>query len=127
MPALAAAAASHSIAQNAVAPGTDSASSTESADAGAESGGKALVAVVFPGEGAVGGEGGEPLGRQGAEERVQLAPGGGVVEAVLRGGNGIGEGEAEGVVVDEAKGEGGASRGHRSGEQGREESLGEGE
>jgi len=55
----------------------------------------------------VGGQGGEAAGGQGAEERVQFLPGRGVGQPLFGGGCGVGEGEAGGVVIDQAEGEGG--------------------
>lgn len=70
----------------------------QGAEEGVEAGVEALVAVVGPDVRAVGGQGGEAAGGQGAEERVQFLPGRGVAEALLGGGGGIAEGEADGVV-----------------------------
>ena len=50
------------------------------------------------------GQSGEAAGGQGAQERLQLLSGRGVTEALLRGRRRVGDGEAEGVVVDEAEG-----------------------
>jgi hypothetical protein len=73
------------------------------------------------------GQGREAVGGQGAEERVQLLPGRGVAQALFGGRGGIGEGEAEGVVVDEAEGQGGLAVGQPGREQRREECLGQGQ
>jgi hypothetical protein len=97
----------------------------DSAQEGVEAGGEALVAVAVPGVDPAGGQGRETGGGQGAEEGVQLLPGGGVPQALFGGGGGVGEGEAEGVVVDGAEGQGGLAAGQPGGEQRREECLGE--
>ena len=94
---------------------------------GFKAGGEALVAVAVPGVHAIGGQVREAGGGQGAEELVQLLPGRGVVQALLGGRRGIGEGEAEGVVVDEAEGQGGLAAGQPGPVQRREECLGQGQ
>src|SRR5690348_8718083 len=95
----------------------------QSAQEGVKAGGEALVAVAVPGVDAVRGQGRETAGGQGAEERVQLFPGGGVAQPLLGGGRRVGEGEAEGVVVDEAEGQSGLAAGQPGREQRREECL----
>jgi hypothetical protein len=70
------------------------------------------------------GQGGEAAGGQGAEECVQLLSGRAVAKALLGGRGGAGEGEAEGVVVDEAEGQGGLAAGQAGRVQRREERLG---
>ena len=57
----------------------------QAADEGVEAGGEPLVAVVGPGVCAEGGQGGKPTGGQGVQEVVQLASGGGVLDALLAG------------------------------------------
>jgi hypothetical protein len=76
---------------------------------------------------AVGGQGREAAGGQGAEERVQLLSGRAVAKSLFGGRCGIGEGEAEGVVVDEAEGQGGLAAGQPGRVQRREECLGQGQ
>jgi hypothetical protein len=75
----------------------------------------------------VGGQGREAAGGQGAEERVQLFPGRGVAQPLFGRRGGTGEGEAEGVVVDQAEGQGGFAAGQPGREQRREECLGQGQ
>src|ERR1700733_15957766 len=72
---------------------------------------EALVAIAVPGVKSAGWQGREAVGRQGTEKRVQLLPGGGIAQALLGGGRGIGEGEAEGVVVEATEGQGGFAAG----------------
>jgi hypothetical protein len=74
---------------------------------------------------AVRGQGGEAAGRQGAEECVQLLSGRAVAPSLLGGRGGVGEGKAEGVVVDQAEGLGGLAAGQAGRMQRREESLGQ--
>src|SRR5579872_1483112 len=81
------------------------------AQKGVEAGGEALVAVAVPGVDPVSGQGGEAGGGQGAEERVQLLSGRAVAKSLFGRRCGIGEGEAEGVVIDEAEGQGGFAAG----------------
>ena len=57
----------------------------QAGDEDVEAGGEPLVAVVGPGVRAEGGQCGEPAGGQGAQEGVQLGPGGGVLDALLAG------------------------------------------
>src|ERR1700753_3032416 len=57
----------------------------QSAQEGVKAGREALAAVTVPGVDAVRGQGGEAAGGQGAEERVQLFPGGGVAQPLLGG------------------------------------------
>ncbi len=83
----------------------------EAADEGAEAGGEPFVAVVGPDVLAEGGQRGEAAGGQGAQECVQLASGHGVLDALLAGGGGVAEREAEGVVVDQPEGQGGLACG----------------
>ncbi len=66
-----------------------------------------MVAVVGPGVRAVGGQVGEAASWQGAKERVQFLSGRVITETLLGWRCGIGEGEADGVVVDEAEGQSG--------------------
>src|SRR5512146_1346953 len=93
----------------------------QSAQQGFQVGAEALVAVAVPGVDAVGGQGREAAGGQGAEERVQLLSGRGVAQALFGGRGGIGEGEAEGVVVDTPEGQGGLAAGQTGREQRRDE------
>jgi hypothetical protein len=58
---------------------------------------------------------------------VQLLSGRTVAEALLGGRGSVGQGEAEGVVVDEAEGQGGLAAGQPGREQRREECLGQGQ
>jgi hypothetical protein len=58
---------------------------------------------------------------------MQLLSGRGVAEALLGGGCGIGEGEAESVVVDEAEGQGGLAAGQSGRQERRQECLGQGQ
>jgi hypothetical protein len=73
-----------------------------------EAGGEPLVAVVEPDMLAEGDQGGEAVGGQGAEELVQLGPGGGIADALLvdRGGRAA-DGKADGVVDQEEEGQAG--------------------
>jgi hypothetical protein len=72
------------------------------------------------------GQGGETAVRQGAEEQVELLSGRAVVQSPLRGRGGVGEGKAEGVVVDQAEGLGGLAAGQAGRMHRREERLGQG-
>ena len=56
-----------------------------------------------------------------------VASGRGVLDALLAGGGAVAEREAEGVVVDQAEGQGGLVFGQAGGVQRREECLGQGE
>ena len=58
---------------------------------------------------------------------MQLLSGRAVAQALLGGRGGVGEGEAEGVVVDQAEGQGGLAAGQAGRMQRREESLGQGQ
>ena len=66
-------------------PAPSSMSCLQAADEGVEAGGEPLVAVVGPGVGTEDGQCGEPAGGQGAQEVVQFASGGGVLDALLAG------------------------------------------
>ena len=99
----------------------------QAADESVEAKGEALLAVVGPGVGAVCGQGGEAAGRQGAEECVQLLPGRAVAQSLLGGRGGVGEGEAQSVVIDEAEGQGGLAAGQAGRMQRCEECLGQGQ
>ena len=83
----------------------------QAADESVEAGGEALITVAGPGVLAEGGQGREAAGGQGAEERVHLLPGRAVAQALLGGRGGVGEGETEGVVVDEPEGQGSLAAG----------------
>jgi hypothetical protein len=87
--------------------------------------GEALIAIAVPGVKTARGQGREAVDGQGAEERVQLFHGRGVVQALLGGRGGIGEGEADGVVVDDSEGQGGLAVGQPGREQRRKECLGQ--
>jgi hypothetical protein len=76
---------------------------------------------------AEGGQGREAVGGQRPEERVELVPGRGVLDALLVDGRAVAEREAEGVVVDQGVGQGGLLAGQASCLQRREEGLGQGE
>src|SRR6266568_5829881 len=95
----------------------------QAADESVEARGEAFLAVVGPGVGAVRGEGGEAAGRESADECVQLLSGRVVAKALLGRRGRAGEGEAEGVVVDEAEGQGGLAAGQAGRMQRREECL----
>jgi hypothetical protein len=99
----------------------------QSAQEGFKAGGEALVSVAVPGVSAVGGQGREAAGGQGAEEGVQLRSGRAVVKSLFGGRRGIGEGEAERVVVDEAEGQGRFAAGQPGRVQRCEECLGQGQ
>ena len=58
---------------------------------------------------------------------MQLGSGGGVLDALLAGRGAVAEREAEGVVVDQAEGQGGLASGQAGRVQRREERLGQGE
>ena len=67
-----------------------------------EAGGESFVAVVEPHVVAEGYQGGEAVGRQRAEELVELSSGVGVLDALLvGGGTGVADFEAEDVADDE--------------------------
>jgi hypothetical protein len=73
------------------------------------------------------GQRGKAAGGQGAQERVQFLPGRGIAEAPLGGRREIAEGEADGVVVDEAERQGGLPGGQPRRAERREEGLGQGQ
>jgi len=79
----------------------------EAADKRVEAGCEPFVAVVDPGVRAEGDQGGEPVGRQRPQERMQLAPGRGVSYSLLVDRGQTAERETDGVVVDEGEGQAG--------------------
>src|SRR5205823_312964 len=99
----------------------------EAGDEGVEAGGESFVAVVEPDVFAEGGQGGEAVGWQRAQERVELVSGRGVLDALLVDAGGAAEREPEGVVVDQGEGQAGVPFGQASLVQRGEERFGEGE
>jgi hypothetical protein len=74
---------------------------------------------------AIGGQGREAAGGKGTQERVELLPGRGIAQALLGGRRGIGQGEADGVVVNESEGHGRLGARQPGHAQRREECLGQ--
>jgi HSP20 family protein len=108
-------------------PGVAAPGCFDAAEEGVEAGGEPLVAVVGPDVLAEGSQRREAVSGQRAEERVQLAPGRGVLDALLVDGGAVAEREPEGVVVDQGERQGGFPFGQAGCPQRCQERLGQGE